>query len=288
MANKQSIIRDVTADISKKLKGKVEIQNGSLDFIQNFPKVAVSLDSVTVKDTLFDEHRQPFFHAKKVFLRISVLNLLQKKEPLTGLTIEKGALYLFRDSTGYTNNYLLKVTGNEKKSDRDDEKEISLRDIVLKDFQFTLKDANKDKLIKFDFQALSCDVKDNGKMVELDIKQKVFIQQLGFNLEKGVYLKEKMVQGKFTLFFNKREKKLILDKVPLDIAGHRFNFNGEFNFGKTPSFKLAIATKKIDQELACSLLTDRISKSILKFKIEKPIDVTSVIEGPLTPGEPLV
>jgi uncharacterized protein involved in outer membrane biogenesis len=118
LVNKQSIIHDVTADISKKLKGKVEIKNGSLDFIQNFPKVAVSLDSVTVKDTLFDEHKQPFFSAQKVYLRISVLNLLQKKEPLTGLTIEKGSLYLFRDSAGYTNNYLLKVTGNEKKTGR--------------------------------------------------------------------------------------------------------------------------------------------------------------------------
>jgi hypothetical protein len=99
----------------------------------------------------------------------------------------------------------------------------------------------------------------------------VFIQQLGFNVEKGVYLKEKMIQGKFTLFFNKKEKKLILDKLPLDIAGHRFNFDGYFNFGNAPSFKLALTTKKIDQAFACSLLTERISKSISKFKIEKPV-----------------
>jgi hypothetical protein len=41
----------------------------------------------------------------------------------------------------------------KKKPDEGEEKEISLEDIVLKDFQFTLKDVKKDKLIKFDFRS---------------------------------------------------------------------------------------------------------------------------------------
>src|SRR4051812_26801131 len=107
VSNKKKIINEIRQEVANKLNGQVNIGDIDLGFLSNFPGIAVELEKVVITDTLFDKHKHPFFQAGHVKAGISVINLIKKTSPLTGITIEDGQLYIFTDTSGYTNSYLL-------------------------------------------------------------------------------------------------------------------------------------------------------------------------------------
>src|SRR4051794_33829543 len=107
VANKKKIIGQIRQEVAAKLNGQVSIGNIDLGFFSNFPGIAVELENVVITDTLFNKHKHPFFQAGQVKAGISVINLIKKTNPLTGITIEDGELYIYTDTLGYTNSYLL-------------------------------------------------------------------------------------------------------------------------------------------------------------------------------------
>ena len=107
--NKQKIIRQVTSEISDRLNGKVVIGNVELSFFRNFPHVSVLLHNVSITDTLFNTHHHTFLKGKEVFVSVNVLKLINHEPPIKGIWLQSGELYLYTDSTGYTNTYLLHI-----------------------------------------------------------------------------------------------------------------------------------------------------------------------------------
>ena len=61
--NKKKIISQVTAEISKKIGGKVSIGNVDLSFFRHFPKMSVALKQVSITDSMFTSHGHTFFKA---------------------------------------------------------------------------------------------------------------------------------------------------------------------------------------------------------------------------------
>ena len=110
--NKKSIIKNVTDEIGKKINGNVSIGDVELSFFSNFPKATIVLHKVLVTDTMFARHHHPFFKADQVHILLSVVRVIEKKSPVNGIRIEDASLYLFTDTTGYTNAYLLKPRSN--------------------------------------------------------------------------------------------------------------------------------------------------------------------------------
>jgi hypothetical protein len=100
--NKQSIIKQVTDEIGKNISGKVSIADVDLSFFSQFPKIAVRLNDVRITDSMFVQHGHAFFHADKLFARLSITKLVRKQAPLNGISIEKGEVYMYTDSAGYT------------------------------------------------------------------------------------------------------------------------------------------------------------------------------------------
>jgi hypothetical protein len=284
-ANKQSILKQVSESISQKLKGDVTIKNAELSFFSHFPRVAVELNGMLVKDSMFKQHGHAFFQAEKLFVYLSVTKLISKKNALRGVRVEHGRIYLYTDSTGYTNAYLL--------SSKKDSLEVQtsspsiLKNIILKNIRLTQDDRRREKMVDVLMENVRADVKTEGNVTELDINLKAHVHQLGFNLARGSYLVNKDLKGKFTVNFNTKEERLYFNDMKMDINGQDFNIGGEFVFGKARRFVLDISTKQIEMPFGMSVLTKRLAKNISKFKYSKAIDITAHIAGPLGGGEPL-
>ena len=107
-SNKKSIIKQVTQEIGKKLNGNVSIGDVELSFFRTFPKVSVLLHKVSITDTMFAQHHHPFFQGEEIYAELSIMKLIKKEPAVNGLKIERAAIYLFTDTSGYTNTYLFK------------------------------------------------------------------------------------------------------------------------------------------------------------------------------------
>jgi hypothetical protein len=66
-AHKEEIVDKVKIELAEKLNGKVEIGNIDLTYFKSFPNISVQLQNVSIKDTLFDQHKHPFFSGLKMF-----------------------------------------------------------------------------------------------------------------------------------------------------------------------------------------------------------------------------
>lgn len=286
--NKKAIIVQVTEQISEKLDGTVTIGNVDLSFVRTFPQISVLLTKVAIKDTMYSTHKHAFFTADKLYARISVFQIIVKKDPLTGIRVDDGNLYIFTDTTGYSNNYLLAGKKQPAATRPTAAKKIILDDIRLNNFHITMDNRKVDKLLDFEVEKLDCDIRDRDSTLRFRIKNEVLIKSLAFNLKKGSYVKGHTFEGSFDLFYNLRNQQLYFDDIPVKIGSHPFNLTGKFNLNKTPDFTLTVNTKKLDVKLGRSFLPEKVALAVSLVSLDKPIDVKAVITGPLTPGEPLV
>jgi hypothetical protein len=106
-ANKKYIISQVKQQVAQKLNGEIQISNIDLTFLASFPSISILLENVAVRDTLYNQHKHPFFDAQKIYASISVVNVIKRQKSLVRHRVENGNLYIFTDTTGYTNSYLL-------------------------------------------------------------------------------------------------------------------------------------------------------------------------------------
>lgn len=289
LANKKNIIRQIKEQVADKLNGEVQIGDIDLGFLANFPGIAVELDKVSIRDTMFNQHKHPFFQAEKVYGSLSIINLIKRDNPLIGISVEKGQMYVFTDTSGYTNSYLFLPKSDSAKAKKTSAAKTEIEEIKLRDVRLTLDDRRKRKLFDFDVSRFSCVISTRDSLLTIKTKNNILIHSLAFNTAMGSFAKEARFEGNFKVVFNKSQKSLRFNDIDIILKDHPFTLSGNFNFSPLPTFSIKVSTKNIDYTFARNLLAAKTSTALSIVKVEKPIDeVNAEISGPLNGGEPLV
>ncbi len=289
-ANKKSIIKQVTEDVSKKLNGKVTIGDVNLSFFRTFPHASVLLSNVTITDSMYDRHHHVFFNAQRVFAELSILKLIKKESAVNGVRIDHGAVYLFTDTAGYTNTYLFNPKKDSSVSQTNSSEKNQLKSIRLRDVRLTIDDRQKEKLqdIAFNDLNMKMDDKDSSTFI-FSSRADMLVHTLAFNLAAGSFIKEKKFEGNFDLKYDKKTNQLKFDSIDIKLSGHPFNLTGWFDLkGPDPQFHLNVHTRQISYPFTKTLLTEKIAKAFSIADIDKNIDADAFINGPLNGGDPLI
>lgn len=287
--HKQELITKAKKQISDKINGNVQIENIEMDFIKNFPQVSLLLKNVSITDTMYSIHKQPLLTAENIYLILSVTNIISSDNPLTGIRIDNGKIYVFTDTTGYTNEYLFSPKKTTDTAATTAKNKTDIESIKLRNVRIVMDNKLKHKLYDFEAVKVSWKIKDHDSVLIIKTKNNIIIHNFAFNTEIGSYAKESSFEGDFKLSYHKPNKQLSFDDIPVQLKKQPFNFTGQFNFTENPSFSLSISTRNINYEFAKSLLTAKLSKSVSIVSIDKPItQITADISGPLKGGLPLV
>ncbi|MBA4140479.1 MAG: hypothetical protein H0X70_08235, partial [Segetibacter sp.] len=287
--NKKEIIEKVRLEVSEELTGEVKIGDVDISYFRTFPRISVLLENVSITDTLFSQHNHPFFKAERLYAQINIIRLLQKKDPLSGIRIDNGQLYVYTDTSGYTNSYLF--SGKKKIADPAvprKEKSI-IKDITLRNVRLILDNKQKAKLYDFDVTKMDCDIRTTDSVLYVKTQNKILIHNLAFNLAKGSFGEETLLEGDIDVQYRKTGQQLSFRNTEVNLKGHPFVFTGNFNLGPLKNFSIKISTKKVGYDFARLLLPKKISTNLARFKADKPVDdAVAEITGPLNGGEPLV
>ncbi len=288
LAKKKVIISQIREQVADKLNGEVQIADIDLGFLAQFPSISVELQNVSIRDTLFNQHKHPFFQTGKVYASISVLNLLEGHNPLNGLRVENGQLYIFTDTTGYTNSYLLSPKDRRQQSKKQSQK-TEIESVKLRNVRLILDDRKKHKLYDFSVNKTNCKISDSDSSITLRTSNNILIHSLAFNTDVGSYVAETLLEGDINLRFNKSRRQLNFEDIDISLKGQPYKLTGTFNFTEAPTFALKVTAKKVLYNEAKSLLTPKIQAALTLVNVEKPIpEVVADISGPLKGGEPLV
>ena len=287
--NKDKIIKQVTTQVSDKLNGKLEIKDAEISLFRTFPKISVLLKDITLIDTMFAQHKHPFFAAKEVFVSLNIYKLIKKDQPLTGLRLDNGSIYMYTDTSGYTNTYLMKSkkdpAGGPKKTSDD----INLKTIKLNNIRIILNDLKREKLHDFDVKRLTVKLDDGDTALTLKNDADILVNSLAFNLDKGIFLKGATFRGDFKMNYGKVSQLLSFNDIDVQIAGKPYNLSGKFDLGeKNPGFSLGVRVKKAMYEDVKKVLPRRIDSSLSIVSLNKPLDAEAELHGPLRGGEPFI
>ena len=294
VVNKKSIINQVNSEISEKISGEVSIGNVELSFFSHFPKVSVVVEKVSIKDSMFATHKHPFLEVDEAFVILNISRLISRQPPLSGIRLVNGNIYLFTDTSGYTNSYLFKSKSDPASigASTRQNKNNELKDIELEDVRVTINDLKRGKLHDLMVTELKAEVDEDLSHLVFKINHEILVNSLAFNLPTGSFAKGKVVEGDYEVRYDKNLKQLQFDSINLEIGNHPFSFaGGRFDLeGPKPGFNLRIHTKQILYPFAKSLLTTKINKalSLVNVTIDKPLDVDVNLNGAFKGGDPTI
>jgi hypothetical protein len=288
-ANKKSLIAQVKEQMSESINGDVVFDNTDISFFRSFPKVAVHVQNIRISDTMYQQHKHALLEAKDFFANLSLVNIIQKKSPVSGLKIRHGSVFIFTDTSGYTNGYLLASKKDPKGGPKTTTKNISLRDLVLQDMRIIMLNKQKRKYHDFVVHDLDVDLKDDGNDLLLKTSADILVKSISFRQSKGTFLKDASFRGKFTLVYSKTNQLLSFHEIKPEISGQPFVLTGSFDLGeKNPAFKLKVNVSNVSYDGIKKLMPHRIDSSLSMVSLQELQEAEADIFGPFRGGDPYV
>lgn len=282
--HKKQVISLIETEAKKQLNGgELQIKDINIGFYRSFPRFAFTIDSLTLRDSLWSHHHHDLIFATRVYATMDLFKLIFGKISIDRVQLDNPQIYLYTDSSGYSNTSMLNKKTPPKKN-TSSHIEYPILQVSAGSLVVDKKDNNK--IFAFDIPNFVAHITagedDPGLKIDIDLDCK--IREMIFNQQKGPYLEGKTVKGNIKIEFNKNSKVLQFTKIKLDVDQQPFIFSGKFFLGEVPApFILSWETENLSFRKAASFL----SKNI-RVKLE-PYDISGSIThltGSLDNSEP--
>jgi hypothetical protein len=278
--NKKALLEKAQAAFRSRVGGDAQIGALDISFFRHFPSITVRLSAVTLRDSLWQQHHHDLLKAGDVFVSCNLWkSLLTRRVQLGRVDIEHGQVYLYTDSTGYSNAYLLGDHSTAKPGKAATPADPP--DIAITDMHFVMEKQDKHKLFDFDIRHLYCSITEAGEReLRLDVNPEILVNSFAFNTEKGSFIKGRKLTGSFVIEYNTASKIIQFNKATVKIDGHPFIFTGRFFPSVSPDpFFISIETGDVLWRQVTALLTPNIQQKLDQFDIDKPLTVHAQLDA---------
>lgn len=287
--NKKEVLASILEQLNKNLNGKITATSMEPTLLKSFPGVSVSLNGVLLRDSLWARHKHDLLKAQDIDVSLNVLSLIVGNININQIAINDASIYIYTDSTGYSNTSIFKSKPKEEKKSTSKSSVLEVKKIDFNKVNLVVDNQKRFKLFNFSIDQIQ------GRMQYPDsgwtgkIKLKTQVNNFAFNTRKGSFLKGKSLEGTLSAHYSRDLDAVILDPEDLNIGGHPFKIGAKIDLDKS-AFAISIAVDDILFRDVALLLSPNISSKLLKFGIEKPIDIRGNIidDGSGKYGDPLI
>ncbi|SKB29449.1 AsmA family protein [Daejeonella lutea] len=287
-SNKKALLRTVTEQLNESLNGKLTIDRMEPDLIQGFPGISVMLENVLLRDSLWSRHKHDLLKAKNVFIKIDAFSILTGSPTIKDIRVSNGAIYLFTDSSGLRNTDIFRKRDTTNAGGNVGRKRVNR--VLLDNVVLTIDDKLKNKLFKFNIDDFigSLNYTSDGWAGAVSIKSKV--ESFSFNLNRGSFLKDKMLDMDLKLAYNEENHLLTIPEQQISIDDDEISIGGEFKFAPNASdYKLNIKAPSILYKDALTLLSPHVTRKLKRYGVKNPVNVQASLRGKLKRGgEPFI
>lgn len=282
--HKKQVIAFIETEAKKGLNGgEIHISDISIGFGHTFPRIAFTIDSLNLRDSLWHRHHHELLSTTRAYASLDFFQLIFGKISIDRVQLENPRIYLYTDSTGYTNTSIFVKNEPPKKGAP---KNLTYPILEIRNGSLVVDKKDRNKFFGYDIPHLICHIhpgKDDPNL-QIDVDLDCRIQRMTFNSEKGPFLEGKTVTGEFEIQFNRASKVLQFSKIPLTVDGQLFIFTGKFFLAEVPTpFILSWDTNDLPFRKASSFLSNNIRSKLDKYDISESI---SHLTGSLDNTEP--
>lgn len=287
--NKKEILSTILAQLNKNLNGQIKASSMEPTLLKSFPGVSVSLKEVLLRDSLWSQHHHDLLNAGDIDVSLNVLSLLVGNVNINQIAINDASVYIYTDSSGYSNTSIFKTKESAPKTKEKKSSALEISKIDFNSVKLILDNKKRFKLFDFNIDQIQGRMQypDSGWTGKIKIKTQV--NSFAFNTRKGSFLKDKSLEGTLSAHYSKKADAVILNPEVLKIGGHPFKIGANIELAKS-AFAISIAVDDILFKEVALLLSPNISSKLLKFGIEKPINIRGNIidDGSGKYGDPLI
>ncbi|HTN45299.1 MAG TPA: AsmA-like C-terminal region-containing protein [Flavipsychrobacter sp.] len=287
--NKKGILQDVTSQLNDNLTGKLTIEEMDPTLLRGFPGVAISLKNVALRDSLWHVHKKDLLVAKNIYVAVDAFSLLKGKPKIKDVNIENARIYLYVDSTGYSNADIFRLKQTPDTANNTSKAQPRINHLTLTDVDFKLDNLSKKKRFHFAVDKVVSELfyNDTGWNAQVDID--ALVKEFAFNTHNGSFIKNKQVQTSLDLGFNENKKVLTIPAQDVKVDDVEVNFRAQFNLDTVQTFRVELIVDAIPFREARSMLSENIQGKLKSLDFEEDIQARALIAGSLVKrGDPLV
>ncbi len=269
---KEQIGKRVLAEVNKELKTELKIGNFDLSLIRDFPKAALYLNNISIKDA----HGGTLLKAEKLSFHIGLFSLFGSTINIQKVVIENGALHVKYDSRGLANFDIFKSSSNKKKSDNNIV--FMLDEAVLKNIELSYQDlpAYQNILMHLDEARFSGEFSDKKFILESEAAlTSHFMDMAGTR-----YLPEKKLSYTAAIQIDRGKNLYQFDKVTLTLEGNTLNLGGKVIAADAyTDFDLNLGSKECDLSSILALLPPAYQTYFSDFKSAGTFTLSGAVKG---------
>jgi len=269
--NKKEVLNSVLQQLNKSLNGKISATSMEFTLLQGFPGISVSLKDVLLNDSLVAQHKHDLLKAEDIDVSLNVFSLIAGNTRINRITVNNASVYLFTDSNGYSNSSIFR---KKKKPSDSSSTVLEIKRINFNHVSFIVDNQRRHKLFNFDINEL------NGRINYPDsgwagtIKLNTLVKSFSFNTRRGSFLKDKVLDGTLSFQYDKETEIVTIEPKTLNIGKDLFTIGAKINLAeKSGAFSVSIAVDDILYRDIALSLAPNISSKLLRFGIEKPVDI---------------
>ena len=286
--HKAKILNAITKELNKNLRGgSLTVASMEPAFLSGFPGVSVSLQNVVLRDSLWKIHHHTLLEAKDFDITVNPFALLVGTIEINKIGINQANIYLYTDSTGYSNTFVLKKKDETKtNSKKTGSTAPEIGKFTLSQVNFILDNQKGHKLFHFSVKDLKGKMDYPGDDWKANINLKVLAIDLSFNTNRGSFIKNKMVEGTIAANYQAATGVITVEPNVLNIGGDPFTIGANFSTIKNAgNFNISIATNGILWKRASALLAANIAKHLDIYDIKNPITANCMLAGNFSGGD---
>ncbi|GEP92062.1 AsmA family protein [Chitinophaga terrae (ex Kim and Jung 2007)] len=278
-ANKDKFLQQITGKVNDHINGTITVADMESSIFKGFPNVSIGLKHVEIRDSLWAAHRHSLLNLDYIFVRVNPLSLLRQHVDVSDIQLQDGTIYLFTDTSGYSNTNALKSSGSQKKNKESKDADISR--LSFRNVNFVIENQQKFKMFNLAIEQLNGKMNVADSLVHFDMNAtRILAKEFAFNTRKGSYLKNKYLELNISVVFNKHTRILKIPSQPIEIDNIPVTMDGEFNFSeKPPPFVLHFNVKQVLLKDASSWLSPNISNKLNTITLTKPLDAQAELAG---------
>jgi hypothetical protein len=264
--------------LNNELLVKIEIK-GDVKFVfwKDFPKATLEINQLVAHGSAPYSQRK-MLRANRVYLNMSIYDLIKQNWSFNSIIIEKGTFDLFKDKQGKTNFQLVKENANPKNAKAID---FSIDKALLKKVQIKYKDETTDFIT--DVIINNATLKGNFKKETLFFNAEIESKVNVLSIKNETYFDNKNVALKGSLKIDTDKENYELKTDYVTIENNVFKVNGLIALNKLGTMlSLEIESQEITVKDAANLAPKTVADKLNEYGLDGTISGKVTIEGMLS------
>lgn len=262
-SHRNSLYAKLSDAASASISGTLDVGNMDFSLWRHFPNLSIIAHNISIRDSAYTRHGHELLHAGEVEMSLGWNGLFRSSLGLRSVRVRDVQIDMYTDSTNYKNYLVFKKAGNSS-----GQVTIALRKVTCTNVEFLFDDRFLGRRHDLTITSLYSNFHSLPGHIDATLHGIIGFHQLGFDLQKGSFLREQTADVDFRLDWSDAGKILHVDSRHIRIGGHPYAMQGNFYFNEfPPHMDLVFSSDRVTLPQTYYIVNEKLQRVLEKIPL---------------------